>query len=164
MRLILGVAALFVVGGCGSTTVNPGGGDLGGAGGDMALGAVDMAAPANQKHVTTAAGSCYTLATAGSTQDNPCGADVVFLQGALVDVSAASGAANVLCQLTGTFASAAEVPSDYKACAFTPYIEGGGGLAGAGIIVIDRAMAHHYKWRVASNTGASIVFDQIQID
>jgi hypothetical protein len=116
------------------------------------------------QHVTVPVNSCYSLATQLSTNDNPCYADVIFLEGVNIDIGAANAGSPGLCLLPGAFENVDAVPSDYSKCNWDSYVEGDVGLAGKGLIVRDEAGLHHYKWRVQSNTLPQIIFDQVKID
>lgn len=133
---------------------------------DAAPGGGDMASSARHEDIKVSgdSSSCFVLASGQLSQDNPCPGDVVFLTGAKVDLQSADGQGAAFCQLNGTFMSFGDVPSDYSKCAWMPYVEGGAGLANAGLIVRDRAGAHHYRWRVVSNELPKIVFDYAAID
>jgi hypothetical protein len=85
------------------------------------------------------------------------------LSGAMVDLSNGAGSSQ-LCLLSGTFTSLAAVPSSYASCAWTTYIEGGGGLANQGVIVRGSTGTHHYRMWIASNTLPDLAFSFAQID
>ena len=59
-----------------------------------------------------------------------CG-DIMGLTGANVDLQSPNGPDGMgnFCPQTGSFTSLASVPTDYSACAWTPYVEGIVGLA-----------------------------------
>jgi hypothetical protein len=109
-------------------------------------------------------GDCFTFATATiqNMQGQSCG-DLLTLSGANIDLSSGSGA-SALCDLGGPFASLSAVPTSYASCMWTNYIEGGNGLAGEGIIVLDSAAVHHYKVRIVTNVGPDLVFSFADID
>jgi hypothetical protein len=85
------------------------------------------------------------------------------LEGAMVDLSNGAGSSQ-LCLLSGTFASLDAVPSSYASCAWTTYVEGGGGLADQGLIVLDSTGTHHYRMWIASNNLPSLIFAFAPID
>ena len=85
------------------------------------------------------------------------------LSGANVDLSNGAGSSQ-LCLLSGSYGSLGAVPSSYASCAWSTYIEGGGGLANSGVIVLDSAGLHHYRMWIASNTLPDLIFQFAQID
>jgi hypothetical protein len=85
------------------------------------------------------------------------------LEGGNVDLSNGAGSSQ-LCLLSGTFTSLSAVPSSYASCAWTDYVEGIGGLANQGLIVLDSTGTHHYRVWIESNTLPDLVFAFAQID
>ncbi len=146
----------------GGGSTSSGGGSAATGGGSSSAGGGTQTDAGSDMSYTMPPGDCFTFATAmlGSNNGQSCG-DWLGLQGENVDLA---GIGSNLCLLDGTYTSLSQVPSSYTACQFTSYIEGGNGLAGSGIIVIDAATStHHYKVYVVTNT-PSLVFSFAKID
>lgn len=91
-----------------------------------------------------------------------CG-DFMALIGANVDLETGIGSSS-LCLLSGTYTSLSQVPSSYASCAWMSYIEGAGGLAHQGVIVLDSSGTHHYRMWISSNTLPDLIFAFAKID
>jgi hypothetical protein len=148
----------------GSMLADDGGGPL-----DLARPATaDLSMPAladgGDKSYSLSAGYCFTFATATAkdAMSMSCG-DLYALSGANVDLSNGVGSSS-LCDLPGPYGSLAAVPTDYSGCAWTSYLEGGGGLAKHGLIVRDMSGAHHYRAYIVSNTQPALIFSFLKID
>lgn len=112
----------------------------------------------------SAGDGCVVLATATASASNTCSAgDFMLLSGANVDLESASPGMPVFCP-EGSPASAAAIPSDYSACAWTDYLEGMGGLEGTGYIVRDRSGGHHWKMRIDTDQGTAFSASLVAID
>jgi hypothetical protein len=109
------------------------------------------------------AGQCFTLGTATSQPFTAACGDFMALSGSNVDLQSGAGSSQ-LCLLSGTYSSLASVPASYASCTWTSYVEGGSGLANAGVIVLDRTGEHHYRMRIVSNTQPALVFSFADID
>ena len=138
----------------------------GGSGGAAAAsGAGGMLGTSEMIDVTKS--PCFTLATGTSDANNPCDGDLYFLTGANVDLGAAAAGTPYCIPASGMPAPAAsllDVPTDYSACMWTGYVEGGNGLANTGFIVRDASATHHYRMHVTSNTLPTFVFEYDAID
>ncbi len=119
---------------------------------------------AGDKTYSIPVGDCFTFASATSQNmaGQSCG-DLLLLSGANIDLSAGSGQA-ALCDLGGPFASLSAVPTSYASCMWTSYIEGGNGLAGEGLVVLDSMAVHHYRVRIVTNLQPTLVLSFSQID
>jgi hypothetical protein len=123
-------------------------------------GALDGSTDAHM--VTIGADVCYTFATASGDYSDPCSGDMYTEAGANIDIAAGSGS-SALCLVSGTYSSLAAVPSDYSTCAWSNYVEGGGGLTDQGLIVLDAAGVHHYRVWIQSNS-PNLVFSWDRLD
>jgi hypothetical protein len=140
--------------------------------GSMDQSSSDLAAPpdladsggSGEMTYSLAAGDCFTFATSTSSQSGgrACG-DLLALSGGNVDLSNGAGSSQ-LCLLSGTYTSLTAVPASYASCAWTTYIEGLGGLADAGLIVLDSTGSHHYRLHVVSETLPDLIFSFASID
>ncbi len=107
---------------------------------------------------------CLDLATGATDSANPCKGDIVFLQGANVDLQSNGGAVPTFCAKPGTFQSLASIPKDYASCAWEAYVEGAVGLAKTGYVVRDAAGTHHYRFWIVDDKGSTITFQLEKID
>ena len=80
--------------------------------------------------IDTSQTPCFNLAAGTANADNPCaGGNLYFLIGFNVNLS--DGGQSGWCA-TGEPAKLDAVPTDYAACAWMSYVEGGDGLANTG--------------------------------
>lgn len=107
---------------------------------------------------------CLDLATGATDTTNPCKGDIIFLQGANVDLQTNGNASPTFCTKPGTFQSLASIPKDYSTCTWDPYVEGAGGLANTGYVLRDAAGTHHYRFWIVDNKGSTITFQLEKID
>jgi len=144
-------------GGAGTGGAGSGGAGMGGAG-------TGGAAPMPTQVNLAGGDACLDLATGKIAVGNPCAGDLVFLQGANVDLESNGAAGMVFCPKPGTFKSLAAIPKDYASCAWDSYVEGLNDLTGTGYVLRDAAAAHHYRFWIVSDMGSKIAFELDAID
>lgn len=114
-------------------------------------------------------GACYFIDADQLTDDNPCDGDLYLLTGFNVDLSC--GGNDCFCLIgsengwmPAEYGTLSDIPTDYAACQWTSYVEGIEGLTRVGLILRDRAGAHHYRFYIHDNTLPVLRYEIDQID